>query len=123
MIWNVPPDEPSALIIAKPAALPTVTAPVVLIAPVTARPVAVTVVNTPVSGVVPPIGPGAGNDVTFAVPSKLLPPIVRTVVNFAALPVVFWLSVGKSAATAIVRAPVAVVDLMIPVARADVPNE
>ncbi len=43
-----------------------------------------------VLGVVPPIAPGAGNDVTFAEPLKLLPPIVRVVcstVAVAALPV------------------------------------
>jgi hypothetical protein len=37
--------------------------------------------------------------------------------------VVFWFKVGKSPATAIESAPVAVVDLIIPVARAEVPAE
>ena len=41
----------------------------------------------------------------------------------AALPVVFWFKVGKSAATAMVRAPVPVVLFKIPVDRADVPAE
>lgn len=42
-------------------------------------------------------------------------------VMFDAVPEVFWLSVGKSAATAIVRAPVVVVDLRMPVPKAEVP--
>ena len=41
----------------------------------------------------------------------------------AAEPVVFWFNVGKSAATATVRAPVPVVVFKIPVPRADVPAE
>ena len=48
-----------------------------------------------VPGVVPPIAPGAGKLVTFAEPSKFDPPMVRVVVSVAALPVVFWFSVGK----------------------------
>ena len=48
-------------------------------------PVALNVVNAPVLGVVPPIAPGAGKLVTFALPSKLLPPIVRTVAKVSAV--------------------------------------
>ena len=62
----------------------------------------------------------------FAVPSKETPAIVLAVckaVAVAAFPVVFWLRVGKSPATAIVKAPVPVVDFKIPVAKADVPAE
>lgn len=49
--------------------------------------------------------------------------MVRPVVRVAALPVVFWFNVGKSAATAIDNPPVVVVDFRIPVANADVPAE
>lgn len=49
-----------------------------------------------------------------------VPPLaIATIpVTFAAVPVVFWLSVGKSAATAIDRTPVVVVFLTIPVPKA-----
>ena len=50
-----------------------------------------------------------------------VPEIVRAVVSVAADPVVFWLRVGKSPATAMVSAPVDVVLLRMPVASADVP--
>jgi hypothetical protein len=57
-------------------------------------PLADNVVNAPVAGVVPPIAPGEGNDVTFAVPLNELPPIVRVFCNavaVAALPLmVVW---------------------------------
>ena len=43
--------------------------------------------------------------------------------SVAALPVVFWLSVGKSAATAMLKAPVVVVLFIIPVASDEVPAE
>ena len=49
--------------------------------------------------------------------------MVRPVVRVAALPVVFWFNVGKSAATAIDNAPVVVVDFKMPVVSADVPAE
>ena len=45
-----------------------------------------TLVNVPASGVVPPIAPGAGNDVTFAVPLKELPPIVLAFCKAVAVP-------------------------------------
>ena len=61
-----------------------------VIAPVVDR-----VVNAPAAGVVPPIAPGDGNETTFALPSKLLPPIVLAVVSVAALPVVLWFRVGN----------------------------
>ncbi len=48
--------------------------------------------------------------------------IATTPVTFAAVPVVFWLRVGKSAAIAMLRTPVPVVDFKIPVASADVPS-
>jgi hypothetical protein len=40
-------------------------------------PVLFTAVNVPAAGVVPPIAPGAGNEVTLALPLNELPPIVR----------------------------------------------
>ena len=52
---------------------------------------------------------------TLADPLKLVPAIVRAVVRVAALPVVFWLRVGKSAATAMLGTPVPVVFFRIPV--------
>lgn len=57
------------------------------------------VVKVPAAGVVPPIAPGEGKLVTLADPLKFDPPMVRVVVNVAAEPVVFWLSVGMSPAT------------------------
>ena len=61
--------------------------------------------------------------VIAAEPSKLTPLIALGVVSVAAEPVVLWFRVGKSPATAIVKAPVVVVLFNIPVARAEVPAE
>ena len=58
--------------------------------------------------------------VTLALPLKFCPQMVRVVVRVPALPVVFWLRVGKSEAMAILSSPVVVVFLTIPVARAPV---
>ena len=48
--------------------------------------VALSVVNAPALGVVPPIAPGIGKLVTFAVPLKLDPPMVREVARAVAVP-------------------------------------
>lgn len=48
--------------------------------------IAVTLVNVPAAGVVPPMAPGDGNEVTLAVPSNALPPIVREVCSAVAVP-------------------------------------
>ena len=87
---------------------------------------------TPEARVAPVRVPAAAVTVIGAVPSKFTPLMARGVaravavaarVEVAAFPVVLWFSVGKSAATAIVSAPVVVVDLTIPVASAAVPAE
>jgi hypothetical protein len=60
------------------------------------------------------------------VPLKDIPLMRRAfwrAVAVPALPVVLWLRVGKSPATAILKAPVPVVDFKIPVVRAEVPAE
>ena len=73
--------------------------------------------------VVPVRVPAAAVTVMSALPLKETPLINLGVVKVAADPVVFWFNVGKSEATAMVRAPVVVVLFKIPVARADVPAE
>jgi hypothetical protein len=73
--------------------------------------------------VVPVRVPAAAVTVMSALPFNATPLMLREVVSIAALPVVLWLSVGKSPATAIDRAPEVVVDFKIPVANAFVPAE
>ena len=76
--------------------------------------------------VVPVRVPAAAVTVIFDAPVKATPLIFapgESAEAVAALPVVFWFRVGKSAATAIVKAPVDVVLFRMPVARADVPAE
>ena len=48
--------------------------------------------------------------------------MATTPVTLVAVPVVFWLRIGKSAGIAIVKAPLAVVDFRRPVAREEVPG-
>jgi hypothetical protein len=61
--------------------------------------------------------------IAVALPEEVIGPVrLALVVTVAALPVVFWLRVGKSEAIAVVKAPVLVVDLTIPVALPDVPG-
>lgn len=92
-------------------------------------------VNTPADGVpmfgvvsigeacitnVLPVPVCAATAVAF--PVLVIGPVrLAFVVTVAAFPVVFWFSVGKSPATAMVKAPVVVVLFKIPVASADVP--
>ena len=58
-----------------------------------------------------------------ALPTLVTSPVIFAfVVTVAALPVVFWLSVGKSAAVAVVSAPVPVVDFTMPVELVAVPG-
>jgi len=71
--------------------------------------------------VVPVSVPAAAVTVISAEPLNATPLIFLDVVSVAADPVVFWFNVGKSAATAILKAPVVVVLFKMPVARADVP--
>ncbi len=61
--------------------------------------------------------PVAEATVMFAEPSKDTPPIVRAVVRVAALPVVFWLRVGKSPAEAVPKTPEVTLAIPVPVAR------
>lgn len=69
------------------------------------------------------VGASASNAAVWVV-CPVPPLAIATVpVTLAAVPVVFWFRVGKSAATAIVNAPVPVVDFKIPVVRALVPAE
>jgi hypothetical protein len=67
---------------------------------------ALTVVKAPVLGVVPPIAPGAGNDVTLAVPSKLVPPIVLAVAKAVAVEALPTTAPVKVVALTVVKAPV-----------------
>ena len=73
------------------------------------------------ANVVPVTVPAAAVTVIAALPSKATPLIALGVVSVAADPVVLWFNVGKSAATAVVNAPVPVVVFTIPVAKAAVP--
>lgn len=76
------------------------------------------------ASVVPVRVSAAAVTVTLEDPSNATPLISAPGSSFeavAAFPVVFWLSVGKSAATAIERSPVLVVLLRIPVVSAAVP--
>ena len=60
--------------------------------------------------------------ILVALPTEVTTPVkLALVVTVAALPVVDWFKVGKSPATAIVNAPVVVVDFKMPVASALVP--
>jgi len=63
-------------------------------------------VNAPVLGVVPPIAPGTGNDVTLAVPSKLVPPIVLAVAKAVAVDALPTKDPVKVVALTVVKAPV-----------------
>jgi hypothetical protein len=77
---------------------------------------------TPLANVVPVKVPAAAGTVMASVPSKLTPLMARAVaraVAVAALPAVFWFSIGKSAAIAIEGTPVPVVFLRIPVPSVD----
>ena len=69
-------------------------------------PVALRVVKAPVLGVVPPIAPGVGNDVTLAVPSKLVPPIVLAVAKAVAVDALPTTAPVKVVALTVVKAPV-----------------
>ena len=69
-------------------------------------PVALRVVKAPVLGVVPPIAPGVGKDVTLAVPSKLVPPIVLAVAKAVAVDALPTTAPVKVVALTVVKAPV-----------------
>ena len=75
--------------------------------PVTPKVVdAVIEVKAPVLGVVPPMAPGTGNDVTLAVPSKLVPPIVRDVAKAVAVDALPVSAPVNVVALTVVKAPV-----------------
>jgi len=102
-VFEPPPTATGLVVVPVPIFVAALLLALMLVAPLTVRPVSVpTLVSddetTPPASVVPVI------------------PVPATLVAVAALPVVLWLSVGKSAATAMLGAPVPVVFLRMPVA-------
>jgi len=102
-VFEPPPTATGLVVVPVPILVAALLLALMLVAPLTVRPVSV---------------PTLVSDDETTVPARVAPviPVPATLVAVAALPVVLWLSVGKSAATAMLGAPVPVVFFRIPVA-------